>query len=89
MDTLMRAIREHIHNDLDASESQLTINNRTRTLLTDTADELQRALNLSSDNYDIFTEHVRRAADNIGKILGTITASDVLDATFGQLCLGK
>lgn len=89
IDTLMRTIREHIHNDLDASESQLTINNRTRTLLTDTADELQCALNLSSDNYDIFTEHVRRAADNIGKILGTITASDVLDATFGQLCLGK
>ena len=89
IDTLMRAIREHIHNDLDASESQLTINNRTRTLLTDACDELQGALDLSSDNYDIFTEHVRRAADNIGKILGTITASDVLDATFGQLCLGK
>lgn len=89
IDTLMHAIREHIHNDLDASESQLTINNRTRSLLISAADELQNALNLSNDNYDIFTEHVRRAADNIGKILGTITASDVLDATFGQLCLGK
>lgn len=89
IDTLMNAIRTHLHHDLDNTESQLTINNRTRTLLMGAADELKSALDLSTDNYDIFTEHVRRAADNIGKILGTITASEVLDATFGQLCLGK
>lgn len=89
IDELMHEIRAHIHRDLDMAESQLTVNNRTRTLLTDAADELKCALDLSNDNYDIFTEHVRRASDSIGKILGTITASDVLDATFGQLCLGK
>lgn len=89
INSLMNAIREHIHNDLDSTESQLTINNRTRTLLTNAADALRNAMDLSTDNYDIFTEHVRQAADSIGKILGTITASDVLDATFGQLCLGK
>lgn len=89
MNLLMGAIRNKIHHDLDTSESQVVINNRTQTLLTDAAGELKNALDLSSDNYDIFAEHIRRAADNIGKILGTITASDVLDATFGQLCLGK
>ncbi|MCM1294508.1 MAG: tRNA uridine-5-carboxymethylaminomethyl(34) synthesis GTPase MnmE [Muribaculaceae bacterium] len=89
INNLMNAIRDKIHHDLDTTESQVAINNRTRRLLTDAAIELKNALDLSSSNYDIFTEHTRRAADNIGKILGTITATDVLDATFGQLCLGK
>ncbi len=89
MNTLTRAIRDQIHHDLDGTESQVAVNNRTHTLLCDTCDALRQALDLSTDNYDIFTEHIRSAADSIGKILGTITASEVLDATFGQLCLGK
>ncbi|MDE6250995.1 MAG: tRNA uridine-5-carboxymethylaminomethyl(34) synthesis GTPase MnmE [Alphaproteobacteria bacterium] len=89
MDKLMDAIRDKIHHDLSGAETQVAINNRTRMLLTDACDALKNALDLSSNNYDIFTEHVRIAADSIGKILGTITASEVLDATFGQLCLGK
>ena len=44
---------------------------------------------LKDENYDLISEHVRGAADAIGKILGQITASDVMDATFSQLCLGK
>ena len=44
---------------------------------------------LQSVNYDIFAEHVRRAADEIGQILGVIGASEIADKVFGQLCLGK
>ena len=58
-------------------------------LLVGAASELKNALETPADNYDIFSEHTRRAADSIGKILGTITATEVMDATFGQLCLGK
>ena len=88
IDNLMIAIRRRITELVGTGESQLTVNARTRALLTDARTELHNAI-AAGDNYDIFSEHVRRAADAIGKILGTITASDVMDATFSQLCLGK
>lgn len=71
------------------AENGVAVNARTRDLLVNAADELKSALDAPVENYDIFSEHTRRAADAIGKILGTITAADVLDATFSQLCLGK
>lgn len=89
IDDLLNAIRTKMHSILDNSENTLVINARTYKLLNDTKSELEQAIEKSGDNYDIFSEHVRTAADNIGKILGTITANDVMDATFSQLCLGK
>ncbi len=88
MDTLLNALRNKIHKIMDGTENTLTINARTYELLTSARDELAASLR-ADDNYDIFAEHTRRAADAIGKILGTITATEVLDKTFGQLCLGK
>lgn len=88
IDNLMIAIRKKIDELVGTSESQLTVNARTRALLTDARTELRDAI-AAGDNYDMFAEHVRRAADAIGKILGTISAADVMDATFSQLCLGK
>jgi tRNA modification GTPase len=88
IDTLLNTMRNKIHKIMDGAENTLTINARTHELLTSARDELAAALD-AGDNYDIFAEHTRRAADAIGKILGTITASEVLDKTFGQLCLGK
>lgn len=89
IDKLMTAIRGKISDLMTGAESGLVINERTRELLNDTEQELYNAINKSDNNFDIISEHVRRAADNIGKILGTITATEVMDATFSQLCLGK
>lgn len=89
IDNLMKTIKDKIHDLTNNAESGIAVNARTKALLTDAADELKKALNAPDENYDIFSEHVRRAADNIGKILGTITAAEVMDATFSQLCLGK
>ena len=89
IDTLLSAIRKKMHNILDNAENTLVINARTHKLLSDTQYELGNAIQKFDGNYDIFAEHVRTAANNIGKILGTITAADVMDATFSQLCLGK
>lgn len=86
---LIQIIKDKIAKLTTNAESSVAVNSRTRTLLTDAAKELKNALNAPDGNYDIFSEHTRRAADNIGKILGTITATDVMDATFSQLCLGK
>lgn len=89
MPELLSAIKSEIHKSLDNCESYLSINDRTKTLLTTAQSELNQAIKNFDGNYDILSEHVRSAADCIGKILGTITAAEVMDATFSQLCLGK
>ncbi len=88
MDILMSEIRRRMHAMMDGMESELVINARTHGLLTDAAENLRLAIG-AGDNYDILAEHVRLAADDVGKILGAISAADVMDATFSQLCLGK
>ena len=88
MDLLMDKIRQKIHEIFDGRESDLSINARTKVLLETAYGELANAI-AAVDNYDILAEHVRCAADAIGKILGTISADEILDMTFGQLCLGK
>lgn len=86
---LIEVIKEKISTLTKTTESTVAVNARTYSLLQDAAVELNNAINSPTENYDIFSEHARRAADNIGKILGTITATEVMDATFSQLCLGK
>jgi tRNA modification GTPase len=71
------------------SESKISVNERTFELLNETVNELENAINKYNGNYDIFAEHVRRASDAIGKILGVITTNEIADATFSRLCLGK
>ena len=88
MESFMALLRAKIHEIFDGAESALVINARTKELLEVAQSELANAMNVG-DNYDLLAEHVRGAADAIGKILGAITATEVLDATFGQLCLGK
>ena len=88
MDAFMDTLRKKIHEMFDGRESDLSINARTKSLLETAHAELSHAIG-AGDNYDIFAEHTRRASDAIGKILGTITANEILDMTFGQLCLGK
>ena len=89
IDELLTAIRKKMHNILDNAENSIVINARTYKLLTDAKYELEHAIEKFDGNYDIFAEHVRTAADSIGKILGVITTNEVMDATFSQLCLGK
>ena len=89
IDELLNAIRKKMHALLDNTENTIVINARTYKLLTDAKYELEHAIKNFDGNYDIFAEHVRTAADSIGKILGAITANEVMDATFSQLCLGK
>ena len=89
LNDLLKVIRKRLHKLTDGLENALVINARTKSLLGSARDELKSASAIRGENYDLISEHVRAAADSIGKILGTITAADVMDATFSQLCLGK
>ena len=88
-DKLLKTIKEKMHELMGNGESKLAINERTYELLNESVSELQNALDKYDGNYDIFAEHVRRASDAIGKILGVITTNEIADMTFSRLCLGK
>ena len=89
MITLINALRAKIAKITHTGESVLMINARTYDLIKIAADELKNAMSVPGDDYDLLSEHVRYAADAIGKILGSIGTDEVLDMTFSQLCLGK
>jgi len=86
---LLNTIKTKMHELMGNGESRIAINERTYELLNESVNELETAINKYNGNYDIFAEHVRRAGDSIGKILGVITTSEIADATFSKLCLGK
>lgn len=88
-DMLINTIKTKMHELMGGSESRIAINERTFELLNETVFELDTAIKNYDGNYDIFAEHVRRAGDSIGKILGVITTNEIADATFSRLCLGK
>ncbi|MDR1361474.1 MAG: tRNA uridine-5-carboxymethylaminomethyl(34) synthesis GTPase MnmE [Rickettsiales bacterium] len=85
---LLELIKQKIHNALDGAESDINVNQRARAHLIAAAEELEMA-GKQSANMDLFAEHIRIASDEIGQILGVIEASEIADAVFGQLCLGK
>jgi tRNA modification GTPase len=88
-DELLKTIKIKMHELMYNDESKITINERTYELLNETVNELENAIKKYDRNYDIFAEHIRRAGDNIGKILGVITTNEIADMTFSKLCLGK
>lgn len=88
-DKLLNTIKTKMHELMGQSESKLSINERTFELLNESIHELENALTKYDGNYDIFSEHIRAASDNIGKILGVITTNEIADMTFSRLCLGK
>lgn len=89
MPELMKTIITKINEISGGGESVLMINARTHDLVKTAADELHAAIEKSNGDYDILAEHVRYAADAIGKILGVIDTEEILTAAFSQLCLGK
>lgn len=53
------------------------------------ADHLQRALTSESHGLELRSEDLRLGAEALGRITGAIDVEDLLDAIFGQFCVGK
>ena len=88
IDDLLSLIKQKMHEMLDGAESDVAVNQRAKAHLITAETELGNA-EKQIENMDLFAEHVRRAADEIGQILGIIGASEIADMVFGNLCLGK
>lgn len=88
IDNLLKLIKEKMHAMLDGAESDIAVNERAKAHLIAAEKELSNA-EKQIKNMDLFAEHVRHSADEIGQILGVIGASEIADSVFGKLCLGK
>lgn len=85
---LLDLIKEKMHAMLDGAESDIAVGERTKAHLIAAEKELSNA-EKQIKNMDLFAEHVRRSANEIGQILGVIGANEIADSVFGKLCLGK
>ena len=61
---------------------------RHRTSLLEVTDELSRSLQNDLDGV-VRSEHLRLAADALGRITGRIDVEDLLDVIFSEFCIGK
>ncbi|NRB32950.1 MAG: hypothetical protein HRU27_20415 [Rhizobiaceae bacterium] len=69
-------------------EAPLMTRRRHRQALLAAGENLQNSLSPNLD-IEIRSEHLRRAGDELGKIVGRIDVEDLLDVIFSEFCIGK
>lgn len=67
----------------------VTARRRQLNLLELTVEEIGKAINSVRSDLSIRAEHLRLAADSLGKITGDIDVEDILDVIFSEFCIGK
>jgi tRNA modification GTPase len=84
---LSRTLADEARRQLSASESALITHARQRAALYEVATAVRAAA--SEPRLEINAEHLRAAADALGRVTGAVGVEDVLDAIFGRFCIGK
>jgi tRNA modification GTPase len=72
-----------------AYETGLITRERQRTLLRETADSLERSVDMIGRGEEFAAEDLRRAATSLGRLLGRVDVEDILDVIFRDFCIGK
>ncbi|KZP00115.1 tRNA modification GTPase TrmE [Calocera viscosa TUFC12733] len=75
--------------DFSEEEERLVTNARHRAHLEAIVGFLNAALAYGQEDVVLVAEELRYAAEEIGKISGSVTTNDVLDAMFRDFCIGK
>jgi tRNA modification GTPase len=74
---------------LGSGEVSLISRARQRKLLEETADSLQRSIEVIGKGEELAAEELRAAAYSLGRLLGRVDVEDILDAIFRDFCIGK
>src|SRR2546430_148697 len=74
---------------LGSGEDGLISRARQRKLLQETADSLQRSLEVMGKGEELAAEELPGAAHCLGRLLGRVDVEDILDAIFRDFCIGK
>ena len=67
----------------------VTARKRQLTLLKTAISEIDHAIRYKDRDLSLRAEHLRLAADSLGRITGDIDVEDILDVIFSQFCIGK
>ena len=71
------------------SASAVSLNARHRSELTACIDALDRSITALDQGAEFFAFELREALDCLGRIVGTVSADDVLGRVFSSFCIGK
>ncbi len=87
---LLEGLSDWVENRIGAGTDSLITRTRHRREIERAVDALGKAERLDYlGQGDVLAEELRLAADGLGRITGRIDVEDVLDAIFGQFCIGK
>jgi tRNA modification GTPase len=89
LDRLISTVLERLA-DLESHESELVpTRSRHAALLRSADSELETAVLDGILPIEVRAEHLRRAADHIGRITGKVDVEDLLGVIFAEFCVGK
>lgn len=88
MEGLVAEIRRRAEQRLGDGSTALLTRERQRRLVMSAAEALRASLELGKP-LEIVAEDLRSASRSLGRIIGVVDVEDVLDAIFGQFCIGK
>lgn len=89
LDRLISTVLERLA-DLESHESELVpTRSRHAALLRSADSELETAVLDRNLPIEVRAEHLRRAADHIGRITGKVDVEDLLGVIFAEFCVGK
>jgi tRNA modification GTPase len=71
------------------NEAGLISRERQRKLLQETAESLQRSVDMIGRGEEFAAEDLRRAAYSLGRLVGRVDVEDILDVIFRDFCIGK
>jgi tRNA modification GTPase len=86
---LVAAIIGFAQDYFGASEAGLISRERQRKLLQETAESLQRSVDMMGSGEELAAEDLRSAATSLGRLLGRVDVEDILDVIFRDFCIGK
>jgi tRNA modification GTPase len=89
LDSLMDRIQSAVTKRAGLTESAVASRVRHKILLDEVGTTLLRALAADEGSVELVAEHLRQAADRLGRLTGRIDVEDVLGAIFSEFCIGK
>jgi tRNA modification GTPase len=87
--TLLSALHRRAVALLAGADDAVVVRERQRLAVTRTVAALDTALSPDIPELELVAEHLRGAADELGRLTGRIGIEDVLDAVFRDFCVGK
>ncbi|PCI03152.1 MAG: tRNA uridine-5-carboxymethylaminomethyl(34) synthesis GTPase MnmE [Hyphomicrobiales bacterium] len=89
MESLISLIARQLETLVSNADQRLVTRERHRSALVDSVTELTIAIEDKTGPNDLRVEYLRKASDDVGRIVGRVDVEDLLDVIFAEFCVGK